>query len=1484
MRLGDLPLAFVENIGQVDDRVRFYANSGGQTLWLTADAVVFDLFRRPVPEEPSHTRGRPSGSEARDARPPARERLTVTEHFVGASPDALLEGRRVQAGRYNFLFGSDPDRWRSGAQAYAEVIYRNVYDGIDLKLFARGRDLEQEFIVRPGGDPSLISIAYSGISSLRLDPDGSLRIQTDFGELRESAPRIYQNIDGRHVAIEGRFKLLDDAAYTFEIGRYDPEHAVVIDPTLVYSTYLGGAGEEVGNGIAVDGSGSAYVVGHTNSLDFPLADAVQPVFGAGGTQGSRDAFVTKLNPAGTALVYSTYLGGNDLDEGRAIAVDGAGNAYVTGRTFAGNFPTVNAFQPLKPGDSDAFVAKLNAAGSALVYSTYLGGFGADEGNGIVVDATGNAYVTGLTIGAAFNNFPTTAGAFQTTYGGGSGFFGGDGFATKVSATGALVYSTFLGGSGDERGTSVAVDTAGNAYVAGWLLAGAIPFPVTTGAFQTVPASFGAGGAESFVAKLNSSGTALVYSTLLGGNGSDAVAAITVDVAGHAYVAGGTSSSTFPTQNAIQSQPTPGGDVFVTKFNPAGSGLVYSTLLGGNWVDQASGMALDAAANVHIVGYTLSTDFPTQNPFQGRAFGSDAFVAKINSSGSGLVYSSFLGGTEGATQAFAVAVDGGGNAFLTGTTSAPNFNTTAFAFDRSLGGAGDAFVTKINDPVAFAVTAILPDRGGDTGSITAVIHGAGFAQGATAQLAGAADIPAASVTVGTGGLSLTAVFDLNGAPRGTYDVEVTNPNGAIAMLQGAFVVEAGVGPQLWVDVVGPTTIGTAPRDARKFYILYGNRGNTDAVGVPVWVRGIPRTTNVRIGSRLTPPPEREGVPVIDWDEVSPVVTTDSDQVIPLFVPVIQPASSGVIEVTLGGGESFELAVTAYQPYFNSATDLLQLTGEASECVIAAVTTLMSILGMVIPGASCLTQTVLLFFAQYLNTVTATMRADERALVASWVQLASQLLFLIATRCGANVIPVLSNIYQAIEVVGGLWQTFLACAPIAEKLFGVQVAQSIDPNEKFGPEGSGPSRYLSGEEPLRYAILFENLAEATAPAQEVVITDQLDATSLDLNTLTLDLVTFGDTQVLPARGAREFTTNVDLRPAKNLIVRVDASLNPATALLTWHLTAIDPATGQLPLDRLAGFLPPNANPPEGQGSVFFTIMPNRGLATGTEVRNQASIVFDVNAPISTSEWLTTIDNAAPSSQVLPLGSPQSPDFRVEWSGTDDGAGVQDYSVFVAENGGPFIAWLRHTTATSATFTGQLGTAYAFFSVARDRTGNIESAPITPDVSVLLTDTSPPLLTLPGGITVNATSPAGAIVTYSVGATDNFDADPDVACTPASGSTFGIGTTAVQCSAVDASSNTAQGGFSVTVNGAAIQIVQLIEKTLAFVGQPALRASLKARLEAIAAALAQRKPQLVCAGLQLYIVAVSTASASSGLTAAEKAELIADATRIKAVVGCP
>jgi len=527
-----------------------------------------------------------------------------------------------------------------------------------------------------------------------------------------------------------------------------------------YSTFLGGSDIDTAAGIAVDAAGNVYIVGTTQSLDFPATlGAFQTRLNS--TIGVSDVFVSKLNAAGSALIYSTYIGGSGFDFGRAIAVDAAGNAYVTGQTGSSNFPTTGgAFQRAikfiptpRPADPlDAFVTKLNPTGSGLVYSTYLGGVDVEDALGIAVDAAGNAYVTGYT---ASRDFPTTAGAFSRTSGGGN-----DAFVTKLNATGsALVYSTYLGGLDNELGARIRLDAQNNAYVMGSTRSA--NFPTTPGAFDTIHN----GAFDVFVTKLNPTGSGLVYSTFIGGSNFDSGQGLAIDGAGNAYVSGGTGSLDFPTTpGAFATTPT-GNDIFVTKLNAAGSALVYSTFLGS--AGGGAAIAVDGAGNAYVTGGTSSTVFPTtpdgfRPVFNGGP--SDAFVARLNTTGSALLYSTYLGGTnsEFGTD---LALDAAGNLYVTGTTHSADFPTTPGALDVIFNGnplsfAGDAFVTKfVFGDVALSLSslAVSPSTvtGGTSSTGTATLSAAAPAGGATVTLgssnATVVGVPA-SVTVPAGATS------------------------------------------------------------------------------------------------------------------------------------------------------------------------------------------------------------------------------------------------------------------------------------------------------------------------------------------------------------------------------------------------------------------------------------------------------------------------------------------------------------------------------------------------------------------------------------------------------------------------------------------------------------------------------------------------------------------------------------------------------------
>ena len=500
----------------------------------------------------------------------------------------------------------------------------------------------------------------------------------------------------------------------FELGEYDRTRPLIIDPILSYSTYLGGGGDDEGNSIAVDSSGNLYVIGFTDSTDFPTSGAAQPRPGGGG----QDVFISKLDPSGTQLIYSTYLGGNGQDNGSSIAIDGEGNAYVTGFTGSTNFPVLHPLQPAKAGPVNAFVAKLNPSGS-LIYSTHLGGSVGDYGSSIVVDSSGAAYIAGV---ATSPDFPTSS-AIQSSNRGSA-----DVYVAMLNPSGnRLMFSTFLGGAGDDGATSIAIDADKNIYVAG----------VTSSSnFRTatpLQGSRGGGFFDAFVAKLNAPGTQLLYSTYLGGAGEDRALRIAADAAGNAYVTGDTDSRNFPTTPGAARATSAGGvDAFVAKINARGSALVYSTLLGGAGIDGGTAIAVDSASAAYVTGYTSSSDFPTESPLQPAIGGGsfDAFVAKLSPSGAALEWSTYLGGS-GVDAGFGIAADSSGNAYVMGQTDSTNFPTASPLQERNGGGSSDVFLAKIN-----SVSATGPRiTGASVTNRRLLIQGSGFDAGAIILLDG-----------------------------------------------------------------------------------------------------------------------------------------------------------------------------------------------------------------------------------------------------------------------------------------------------------------------------------------------------------------------------------------------------------------------------------------------------------------------------------------------------------------------------------------------------------------------------------------------------------------------------------------------------------------------------------------------------------------------------------------------------------------------------
>ena len=676
----NVPLSFIPNLGQTDPDVRFHVQGLGGMLFFASREVVLSLPNHGA--DVDHT----TLSASRNA---AQSDSTVLSlHFEEANPSVYLTGVDPLPGHVNFMIGNDPAQWQTQIPTFAGVLYEDLYPGIDLRYDGQEGQLKGTYIVSPGVDPNVIRWRYDGVFNIRADPaTGDLQIVLDRqGKhmLVEKAPVAWQIVEGNQMPVQVRYQAAADGRVRFVIEHYDTALPLVIDPTLTYSSFLGGSDTDVGRDIAVDAAGNIYIAGDTFSTDFPTAHPLQPQLGGG-----NDVFVTKLNAQGTTIQWSTFLGGNLFDEADGIAVDDVGNVYVTGDTTSANFPIKNARQPTSGGLRDAFVAKLNAQGNTLAYSTFLGGNRIEEARALAVDHNEQVYVVGVTDSP---NFPI-ANALDTTLDGDS-----DAFVAKLNPSGnALRFSTYFGGNDTEDGYDITLDQAGDAYISG--LTFSADFPLKS----PVQATRGGGGGapDAFVTKMNADGSGLQYSTYLGGSDYDFAFGIAVDDQGATYIGGITFSPDFPTRDALDDTYNGGdGDAFVTKLTPQGYTFAYSSYLGGSGIDKGNDIAVDRAGAMYIVGDTDSTDFPIIDPVDGTFNGvADAFVTKVHPQGSALTYSTFLGGTILDT-GIAIAIDDFGAAYITGQTASANFPTVR-PLQPTLGDQGeprgDAFVVKLSDP-------------------------------------------------------------------------------------------------------------------------------------------------------------------------------------------------------------------------------------------------------------------------------------------------------------------------------------------------------------------------------------------------------------------------------------------------------------------------------------------------------------------------------------------------------------------------------------------------------------------------------------------------------------------------------------------------------------------------------------------------------------------------------------------------------------------
>lgn len=696
---GNIPLYFISNNGQVHNSARFYAKASRYTLWLTKQGLVFDSVKRVKTTHPAPS-GHPSQEGNNRGLPHSlcsskMERDVSQLIFQDANKNPGMVPIEKKQLKVNYFIGNDKSKWYNNIPTSGAVLYKNLYKNIDLKVYGIEKQIEYDWIVKPGGNLSHIRFKYNNVKATRVDEEGNLLVLTKFGQLVHKKPAAFQENHGIHpsnaavrIPVSVSFKKIKKNIYGFEVGEYDKKCELVIDPVVwTYSTYLGGNGDDISYGIAADNSGCVYVTGSTGSTDFPTLDQYQ------NNQTASDVFVTKIDTTqagASSLVYSTYLGGGNPDYGSAIAVDNSGYVYVTGSTWSDDFPILSGYQTTRT-DSTAFVTKLDmtqAGAGGLLYSTYLGGTDRDEGKGIAVDAGGNAYVTGYTDST---DFPIL-GQYQTDQ------QNRDAFVTKLDTTqsgaASLIYSTYLGGTTSDEGSGISIDASGNAYVTGYT---ASPnFPIL-GQYQTDQYIH-----DAFLTKLDttqSGASSLIYSTYLGGDAVDRGEAISVDSSGNAYITGYTASTDFPTLNQYQAFPGGLTYAFVTRIDTTQTGadsLIYSTYLGGDIYDYGSGIAVDSSRNVYVTGRTLSRNFPILNQYltdDQRHW--DAFVTKLDTTQGGassLIYSTYLGG-DAEDRGEAIAVDSSGNVYVTGGTWSTDFPIQD-QYQAVKGYRVDAFVTKL----------------------------------------------------------------------------------------------------------------------------------------------------------------------------------------------------------------------------------------------------------------------------------------------------------------------------------------------------------------------------------------------------------------------------------------------------------------------------------------------------------------------------------------------------------------------------------------------------------------------------------------------------------------------------------------------------------------------------------------------------------------------------------------------------------------------
>jgi len=1443
-------LSFIPNTGQlVDPAVRFYSTGGLFGAHLMPGEIAVSFPMEETHPETGASEVLTAASSARQQRSESSSVGVLRLAFIDSSAEVTIEGARPANARVNYLYGPDPTAWRTGIRPFAEVVYRGLWPGIDLAVDGNGSGLKYELTIHPGARLADARIRYDGARTLRVDDNGDLIIDTGGRVVRETIAESFQLVDGQRVPLDVQFTVEGPGVVTFEVGPdYNPTFPLVIDPDLVFATLLGGIGQavqgETGHGVAVDGAGNVYVTGETRNVDFPISSgAVDHSF-----NGNIDVFVSKLDPTGSTLLYSTFIGGQREHRGFGIGLDSEGNIYVGGMTDSENFPVTPDALSITSGGNDGFIVKLSPDGTELLYGTYVGGPASGERlTAIEVVEDGTVWAVGAT---GSWDFPVTPGAFDETFEGGVDGF--DGFIVKIdpklSGRASLVLGTFFGGFGLASGhvpnasnrwlnafeivEDIALDRAGNVHVVGTTMV-SDDFPLSANApdHEIVGSPN-----EAFAAKLNPSLSELIFSTYLGGSGAERARATSVDTDGNMYVAGGTESRDYPVTPGVYQRKNldevyRGIEGFLTKLSPDGQ-IVYSTYVGGashDWLNQVS---VGSQQSPVVAGVAGNVEGHYMCPL----------VLQFDSLGASLVSSLTLCGEPLDRIAGMTMDESGQRVFITGRTRNPTFPASPFAFQKVLKGIEDAFVAAVDLVISDELTleSVLPRRGGNAGTATVAIRGERLQADTVVTLEGGFPIQGTTLEVNEAGTQLWVRFDLLDETAGLRDVKATNTDGGSAVLPGAFEVEEGGKARLWIDIVGRDPIRGGIEE--RFALVYGNSGNVDSGAASIYFI-ISNAQGVQVERRF----EALMTPDVPDAEIraeilsAPImVNTDYGKLAHLFLPgvpggftghltfaVYTPSDGSLTKLGLktwienayvtveenaknrarlaafvasgggGGGGSgvrsepnalsnlaevqraellarvedagtlapeaslaelisatrspqlvlsgwnpvsrcgfglgtgFGFALAGFEsPLIPLQAGCLKPLWPENPCLDALFDAVATCLDAMIPGASCIRFGIGMACQAYqtgggpapgLGGAFDTGYSGTAGLLgACGPELLKDALGPInsvvgAVKCGYKVFEWGQKC--VIPPSGCSGSYFIEGGQVVCK--DGKIVYARDPNTKTGNSGVGEARYIRGDQPLRYAVFFENIETATAPAQTVVITDQLDPNIVDLETLTFGPVLFGETILTPDPGRAQIDEIVDLRPEQDLLVHVEASLDP-DGMVSWRLTSLDPATQEPTQDPLAGFLPPNVVPPEGDGVVMFTVDLRSEVPDATLIANQGSIVFDFNAPISTPVWLNTIDKSPPTSMVDPLAPSQCADsFAVSWSAQDSGAGVLFYDVFVSVDGGAFEPWLEIEPTTSATFEATPGSTYEFYSVAHDAVGNVELKPPSPEASTTVED---------------------------------------------------------------------------------------------------------------------------------------------------------------------